>query len=119
MLDTDRIVFRKGAVRLLRDLAEPSASFRDKLLCVGRYSGLILVGQAERGGFLLADQLIPVVGVLTAAFDGGIARLEIPHDLSEDTEFEVSPVRPFNGASFRRAGHQSPPCVRHPIKIER
>ena len=44
MLDTDRIVFRKGAVRLLRDLAEPSASFGNELLCIGRYAGLVLVG---------------------------------------------------------------------------
>jgi hypothetical protein len=119
MLDADRIIFRKGAVRLLRDLDEASPPFGNELLCIGRYAGLVLVGQAQRGGFLLADELIAVVGVVTAAFDSGVARLEVPHDLSEDAEFEVSPVRPFNGASFRRARHQSPPCVRHPIEIER
>ena len=103
MLDADRIVFRKGAVRLLRDLSEPSAPFGNELLCVGRYAGLVLVGQAQRSGFVLADELIAVVGVLTAAFDGGVARFEIPHDLSEDAEFEVTSMHPINGASFRRA----------------
>ncbi len=118
MLDADRIVLRKGTVRVLRDLAEPSASFGNELLCVGRYARLVLVGQAQRGCFLLADEFIAVVGVLTAAFDSGVARLEVPHDLSEDAEFEVAPIRAFNRAALRRARDQPPPHVRHPIEIE-
>jgi hypothetical protein len=106
-------------VRVQRDLDEPLTLFRDELLWFGRYAGLLLIGGTQFAGFLLADELVAIVGVFAAALDRGIARLQVPHHLGENAEFEEAPMHPVDRLSLRRVSYQPPSCVGDPIETAR
>jgi hypothetical protein len=38
------------------------------------------------------DELVPVVGIMVAALDIEVSRLEIPHELREYTHLKVPPL---------------------------